>query len=147
MAGVGFGPLAGCLGGREEAESEQSVGESEGTSATDLPTAETRLHLAHDPESLRDNTVNGGASKHGIPSIDSPQFVAADAADFLDPGDPVFGVARDGEAKAYPQKILVHRESANDALAGTPVAVTYGTLARTVQDFGRGDTTFGVSGQ
>lgn len=146
MAGVGFGPLAGCLGGREEAESEQSVGESEGTSATDVPTTETRLHLAHDPESLRDNTVNGGVSKDGIPSIDDPSFADAGDAELND-DDPVFGVVGNGEARAYPQYVLVWHEIVNDTIGDQPVAVTYCPLTGTAQGFERGETEFGVSGR
>jgi hypothetical protein len=59
----------------------------------------------------------------------------------------VFGVARDGAVKAYPQKILVSHEIVNDSLDGAPVSVTYCPLTGTVQGFERGDTTFGVSGR
>jgi len=111
------------------------------------PAAEARLPLPDDPATLRAAAQSGGPPKDGIPSIDDPQFVDPDAADFLDPGDPVFGVARDGAVKAYPQKILVHHEVCNDVLGGTPVAVTYCPLTGTAQGFERGDTTFGVSGR
>jgi len=53
---------------------------------------------------LRDAAQSGGPSKDGIPAIDDPTFVGPGAADFLGPGDPVFGVARDGVAKAYPSR-------------------------------------------
>jgi len=98
------------------------------------------------PADLRDAAQSGGPSKDGIPAIDDPTFVGPGAADFLGPGDPVFGVARDGVAKAYPQQILVTHEIVNDELAGTPVSVTYCPLTGTVQGFERGETTFGVSG-
>ena len=75
------------------------------------------------PDELRDAAQSGGPPKDGIPSIDDPAFVAPDAADYLDPGDPVFGVASGEKAKAYPQKILAQHEIVNDELNGTPVAV------------------------
>ena len=43
------------------------------------------------PDALRSEARSGGPPKDGIPSIDDPSFVAPDAVDFLDPGDPVFG--------------------------------------------------------
>jgi hypothetical protein len=100
-----------------------------------------------DPAELESLAVSGGPPKDGIPSIDEPSFVGSDDAGFLDPGDPVFGVARDGTVKAYPQKILVQHEIVNDRLGDFPVAVTYCPLTGTVQGFERGETTFGVSGR
>lgn len=99
------------------------------------------------PAKLRNQVMSGGPPKDGIPSIDDPKFVAPGTVDYLDPGDPVFGVARDGAVKAYPQKILVQHEIVNDELAGAPVSVTYCPLTGTVLGFERGDTTFGVSGR
>ncbi|MEF8776296.1 MAG: DUF3179 domain-containing protein [Haloarculaceae archaeon] len=115
--------------------------------STALPLADATLPLPGAPADLRDAARSGGPPKDGIPSIDDPQFVAADAADYLDPGDPVFGVARDGVVKAYPQKILVWHEIVNDHLGDRPVSVTYCPLTGTVLGFERGDTTFGVSGR
>jgi hypothetical protein len=100
-----------------------------------------------EPAQLRGEAQSGGPPKDGIPSIDEPAFLNPDAVDFLDPGDPVFGVAQGESVKAYPQKILAHHEIVNDELAGTKVAVTYCPLTGTVQGFERGETTFGVSGR
>ena len=116
-------------------------------SAFPFPTAEESLPLPTDASALRGEARSGGPPKDGIPSIDEPSFAGADGADFLDDGDPVFGVARDGAIKAYPQKILVQHEIVNDTLSGDPVAVTYCPLTGTVQGFERGETTFGVSGR
>lgn len=104
------------------------------------------LYLGHEIETLSENVVSGGVSKDGIPSIDDPQFrPAADAQ--LDDGEPVFGVVREDEAKAYPQYILTFHEIVNDTVGGDPVAVTYCPLTGTVQGFERGDVEFGVSGR
>jgi hypothetical protein len=103
--------------------------------------------LAYEPATLRAETQSGGPPKDGIPSVDEPTFRSADdPPDVLAPGDPVFGVVRDGEAKAYPQAILVQHEIVNDTIAGTPVSVTYCPLTGTALGFERGETTFGVSG-
>jgi hypothetical protein len=112
-----------------------------------VPTVSDRLPLPLAPEPLREEARSGGPPKDGIPSIDDPTFVGPEAVDFLEPADPVFGVVRDGTAKAYPQKILAQHEIVNDELAGTNVSVTYCPLTGTVLGFERGETTFGVSGR
>lgn len=151
LAAAGLSALAGCSSGRD------IVGGDSGATTTNttrtpgdpsaVPTASERLPLPMSPTELLGEARSGGPSKDGIPSIDEPAFVAAADVDYLEPGDPVFGVVRDGVAKAYPQKILVWHEIVNDGIAGTPVSVTYCPLTGTVQGFERGDTTFGVSGR
>jgi hypothetical protein len=164
-AGLGVAGLAGCTGlggpadsvGGSDGDGGGSGGNGTGGTAVEdddsgsggsaPPTVDERLPLPMSPPKLREAARPGGPSKDGIPSIDAPAFTPAGAADFLSPGDPVFGVVRDGEAKAYPQKILVQHEIVNDELAGDPVSVTYCPLTGTVQGFERGDTEFGVSGR
>ena len=144
--------LAGCaaaadpeLGGG--ANGNANAGGSTPVTNGAAPLADRTLPLPMTPEELRSKARSGGPPKDGIPSIDDPSFVGADGVDFLDPGDPVFGVARDGVVKAYPQKILAQHEIVNDNLGDLPVAVTYCPLTGTAQGFERGGTTFGVSGR
>jgi hypothetical protein len=117
--------------------------------AVDLPfpIADERRPLPMAPADLREEALSGGPPKDGIPSIDEPNFAGPDDVDFLEDGDPVFGVVKNGAVKAYPQKILVQHEIVNDTLGDLPVAVSYCPLTGTVQGFERGDTTFGVSGR
>jgi Protein of unknown function (DUF3179). len=140
LATAGIAALAGC-------SSPNSGNEAQLSGPLSLPTADAQLPLPTTADALTDEARSGGPSKDGIPSIDDPQFIDAAGVDFLAPGDPVFGVARDGVTKAYPQKILVSHEIVNDDLGGTPVAVTYCPLTGTVQGFERGNTEFGVSGR
>lgn len=128
--------LAGCLGTGAEAEGE--VGEG-GIPVRDPHETGTSLSDYAD-ETLR------GSSQDGIPSIDSPVYVSPDEVG-LDDGDPVFGLVRDGEARAYPQEILVLHEIVNDTIAGDDLAVTYCPLTGTAMGFERGDAEFGVSGR
>jgi hypothetical protein len=138
--------LAGCSG---VASTTGDPGDSGSTStgSVPVPTVPERLPLPMEPAQLREEARSGGPPKDGIPSVDSPSFAEPAAIDFLEPGDPVFGVVRDGAVKAYPQKVLVHHEIVNDELGGTNVAVTYCPLTGTVLGFERGETTFGVSGR
>jgi len=92
----------------------------------------------------------GGPGKDGIPAIDEPKFVTADAADFLADDEPVFGLDHRGDVRAYPQQVLVWHEIVNDTVGGDPVVVTYCPLTGTVIGFtgledGPG-LTFGTTG-
>lgn len=112
----------------------------------DPPVAETRYHLAWEPDHLESEAVSGGVGQDGIPSIDDPTFLDAGEAPY-DDGDPVFGVERNGVVRAYPQEIMVWHEIVNDEFDGEPVSVTYCPLTGTAQGFERGFSEFGVSGQ
>ncbi|HCF4209955.1 TPA: DUF3179 domain-containing protein [Pseudomonas aeruginosa] len=92
--------------------------------------------------------LSGGPGKDGIPAIGSPKFSdAGDADDYLKAQDIVFGVYHQGEAKAYPQRIMVWHEIVNDSLGGEPVSITYCPLTATAIGFKRGSTSLGVSGK
>jgi hypothetical protein len=146
VAAAALTGVAGCLGGSGPDVADDGGGQAPGGEST-LPTADRRLPMPAAPDQLRSAVQSGGPPKDGIPSIDDPTFLTAGEATFLDPGDPVFGVVRNGVAKAYPQKILVWHEVVNDVIAGDPVCVTYCPLTGTVLGFERGDVTFGVSGR
>lgn len=69
--------------------------------------------------------LSGGPPRDGIPSIDAPKFVpVAEETDLAD-REPVISLVVDGEAKAYPLRVMMWHEIANDTIAGKPVAVTY----------------------
>lgn len=93
----------------------------------------------------------GGPPKDGIPPIDEPRFVSAGEADFLSGDDVVFGIVHAGEARAYPQLVLVWHEICNDTFADGPLAVTYCPLTGSAVAFrgtahGGEPYTFGTSG-
>lgn len=154
LAIAGLSALAGCTSGADISAQggpattpASSAAEPTGDTDGAVPTAKETLPLPMAPSDLESLAVSGGPSKDGIPSIDNPSFVGPEDADFLNSGDPVFGVALNGDVKAYPQKILAQHEIVNDRLGDLPVAVTYCPLTGTVQGFERGETTFGVSGR
>ncbi|MCC5858569.1 MAG: DUF3179 domain-containing protein [Ectothiorhodospiraceae bacterium] len=104
--------------------------------------------LTHAPERYWEESLSGGPPKDGIPSIDAPDWWTAERADtFLSPHDRVIGVFRNGEARAYPQRILVWHEIVNDTIGGNGVSITYCPLTGTALGFLRGDNTLGVSGR
>lgn len=93
---------------------------------------------------------SGGPPKDGIPALTNPKFVTARQANYLQPQDRVIGVVVDGEARAYPLKILDYHEIVNDRIGKLPVAVTYCPLCDSCAVFDRrtplGEREFGVSG-
>ena len=144
IAAVGGASLAGCLGGRATDSAGRSTEESGGGSPP--PTVDDGYHIAYEADGLVSESLDGGVGKDGIPSVDEPAFRPIEEADSPS-NEPVFGVVRGGEAKAYPRRILSHHEIVNDEVGGEPVAITYCPLTGTAQGFHRGDTTFGVSGR
>jgi|GEM_PF-4459339 len=78
---------------------------------------------------------DGGPPKDGIPALYDPRFVKADKAGFLSPGDRVLGLSMNGEAKAYPIKILNWHELVNDRVGGKWVLVSYCPLCGTGMAF------------
>ncbi len=67
----------------------------------------------------------GGVGKDGIPSLESPAFISPIEAEYLDPEERVFGVVVNGEARAYPERIMRVHELANDVVGGRPIALVY----------------------
>lgn len=70
----------------------------------------------------------GGVKKDGIPSLDNPRMTIAEAAEYLRDDDLVFGVAINGDVRAYPLRIMGWHEMFNDVIGGVPVALAYCTL-------------------
>ncbi len=91
----------------------------------------------------------GGPPRDGVPALDHPAYVAADAAPWPDDAM-VIGVVSGGASRAYPIAILDWHELVNDSLGGRPILVSYCPLCGTGIVFDRrlGDAarTFGVSG-
>ncbi|TLF51765.1 DUF3179 domain-containing protein [Halomonas urmiana] len=114
-----------------------------------LPTVEApRVPLAYSLQEFRQAVRAGGPGKDGIPSIDRPRFHSASEADaLLEEGERVIGLYLDGEARAYPQRILVWHEIVNDTVGGRPVSITYCPLTGSALGFHRGDAELGVSGR
>ena len=73
--------------------------------------------------------VSGGPPKDGTPSIDDPQFMPAAEAEL--PAEPVIGLVVEGDARAYPLRILIWHEIVNDVAGRVPVAVTFCPLCNT----------------
>ena len=92
----------------------------------------------------------GGVQVNGIPPLDHPRYIAARQADYLKDRHVVFGLSINGEARAYPKRILAWHEMALDRLGGVDVTLVYCTLCGTAIPYlsvvGDQHRTFGTSG-
>ena len=82
--------------------------------------------------------VTDGPRRDSIPAIDAHRFVAAADARELGPFEPVISIAIDGDARAYPLRILLWHEIVNDVVGGIPVLISYCPLCNSGVVFDRG---------
>ena len=80
--------------------------------------------------------IPGGPPRDGIPAIDEPEFAPV-AEGTLPDNEPVIGLVLNGDARAYPLRVLIWHEIVNDVVGGVPVAVTYAPLGNTALVFNR----------
>ena len=70
----------------------------------------------------------GGVPVDGIPPLEHPPVLAAEDASEILEDEPIFGLVVNGEARAYPLRIMDQHEMANDTLGGEPISLAYCTL-------------------
>jgi Protein of unknown function (DUF3179) len=70
----------------------------------------------------------GGVRRDGIPPLKNPKMITAKEATWLGDEDIIFGVAMDGDVRAYPKRILAWHEMFKDRIAGRELAGVYCTL-------------------
>ena len=108
------------------------------------PEIKTGTYLLIDPNFLNyflggyENKINlnevrwGGVKQDGIPPLRYPDMIAANDAQYLNDEDIVFGLTINGEARAYPKRILAWHEMFIDKIAGIEVTGVYCTLCGTM---------------
>ena len=99
-----------------------------------------------------DEIYSGGVPRDGIPPIDDPKFTTLEEADsWLREQDPVVAFEINGDARAYPLRILTQHEIVNDVVGDIPVAITFCPLCNSAIVFDRRLDgviyDFGVSGK
>ena len=85
---------------------------------------------------------SGGPPKDGIPAIDGPRFdrlggKPAGWSAALSDMEPVIALSIRDDARAYPLRVLIWHEIANDTIEGTPVTITYCPLCNAALVFER----------
>lgn len=106
-----------------------------------------------------DRIVSSGLPRDGLHALEAPAMLAAGEVPGVRLGphgrllvadDRVVGVELNGDARAYPLRLMVWHEAVNDTVGGVPVVVTYNALCDSAAVFDRrtaaGELTFGVSG-
>ncbi len=70
----------------------------------------------------------GGVVQDGIPPLRQPKMIGAAEADYLADDNVVFGIEVNGDARAYPKRIMAWHEMFVDEVGGVPVCGVYCTL-------------------
>jgi len=87
---------------------------------------------AQKPRIRLDEVRWGGVAQDGIPPLREPAMLTAQDATYLEDGNVVFGIAINGDARAYPKRILAWHEMFVDKIGGIEFAGVYCTLCGTV---------------
>jgi len=94
--------------------------------------------------------LSGGPGKDGIPAIDHPKFIPADAVRFLQDREMIVSLTVGDDTRGYPVRVLNWHEIVNDRIGDFPFVVTYCPLCGTAMVFdrryGASTLSFGVSG-
>ncbi|MFB6243721.1 MAG: DUF3179 domain-containing protein [Halobaculum sp.] len=152
--------------GRGDTDSDTDTEATAGETPTDEPVAGDVQSVAGVSLPVPREKLSRGAGKDAIPAITDPVFgddwagvtievtnrFTGDTTEKeprLQPDDKVVGVSRDGEARAYPLRILNWHEIVNDEFGG-PLLVTFcplcGSGLTAVRRVDGETTNFGVSG-
>ena len=129
--------LAGALAAAAAGAGGPAVGIAQDRTAADGAGPEWRTDFTRHTVPLEE-IVPGGPPKDGIPAIDNPRFESVASADeWLRDREPVVVFDREGDARAYPYRILIQHEVVNDVVGGLPVAITFCPLCNTALAFDR----------
>lgn len=74
----------------------------------------------------------GGVLQDGIPPLRDPEMIPASQATYLEDGNIIFGIEINGDARAYPKRILAWHEMFTDTIGGIDIAGVYCTLCGTI---------------
>ena len=82
-----------------------------------------------------DTKGSEGCLRGCIPALDDPAVTAASAGGWYPDDAIVFGIAIDGEARAYPKHMMEVHEMVNDTLGGRRIGIPYCTLCLSAQAY------------
>lgn len=85
-----------------------------------------------------DEIIGGGPPRDGIAPIDEPRFGDVSLGnEWLNDEEPVIFFEHNGDARAYPLRIMTQHEIVNDEVGGIPVTVTFCPLCNSAIVFDR----------
>ena len=114
------------------------VGPIQSTPREDVPSAlRDRFHSDH-PEPLVDvSEIQGVVPADAIPALEDPGFEPAAEVGWLAPVEPVLALEINGDARAYPLRIMTWHELVNGTVGGVPVTVSYCPLCNSAVAYDR----------
>ncbi len=81
------------------------------------------------PSTIRLDEIRwGGVRRDGIPPLQKPKMISVEEATYLEDDNVVFGIEINGDARAYPKRILAWHEMFRDTVGGRSVNGVYCTL-------------------
>ena len=96
------------------------------TSAEDVPSALADQFWPGFPTLVDPGLIkSGGPPPDGIRPVDAPTFNQAANVDYVEDAEAVLSLEINGDARAYPLRIMTLHELVNDRVGGIPVTVSY----------------------
>ena len=131
-------PTVAAAAPESDSSSADMVGPIQSTPREDVPSAlHDRFHSDH-PEPLVDvSEIQGVVPADAIPALEDPGFEPAAEVSWLAPVEPVLALEINGDARAYPLRIMTWHELVNGTVGGVPVTVSYCPLCNSAVAYDR----------
>jgi hypothetical protein len=114
------------------------TGPIQSTPREDVPSALQDPFGSGHPEPLVDlDEIRGIVPPDAIPALEDPAFEPAAEVDWLAPVEPVLALEVNGDARAYPLRIMTWHELVNGTVGGVPVTVSYCPLCNSAVAYDR----------
>ena len=114
------------------------IGPVQSTPREDVPSALRDPFGAGHPEPLVDlDEIQGIVPPDAIPALEDPAFEPAAGVAWLAPVEPVLALEINGDARAYPLRIMTWHELVNGTVGGVPVTVSYCPLCNSAVAYDR----------
>lgn len=114
------------------------AGPVQSTPREDVPSALRDPFAAGHPEPLVDlDVIRGIVPPDAIPALEDPAFEPASDVSWLAPVEPVLALEINGDARAYPLRIMTWHELVNGTVGGVPVTVSYCPLCNSAVAYDR----------
>ena len=104
----------------------------------DVPSALRDPNHSDHPEPLVDlSEIRSVVPADAIPALEDPVFEPASGVDWLASVEPVLALEINGDARAYPLRIMTWHELVNGTVGGVPVTVSYCPLCNSAVAYDR----------
>ena len=114
------------------------TGSIQSTPREDVPSALRDPFGSGHPEPLVDlDEIRGIVPPDAIPALEDPAFEPAAEVAWLAPVEPVLALEINGDARAYPLRIMTWHELVNGTVGGVPVTVSYCPLCNSAVAYDR----------